>query len=81
MQPVKWFKRIFSHLTFWVLLAIVIAVLLGYFFPATAIKAEWMGTGFIQLIKLFIGPIIFLTIVLGIVGMGNLKKVGKIADL
>lgn len=37
-----------------------------------------MGTGFIQLIKLFIGPIIFLTIVLGIVGMGNLKKVGKI---
>ena len=37
-----------------------------------------MGTGFIQLIKLFIGPIIFLTIVLGITGMGNLKKVGKI---
>ena len=78
MQPAKGFKRIVSHLTFWVLLAIVIAVLLGYFSPATAIKAEWMGTGFIQLIKLFIGPIIFLTIVLGIVGMGNLKKVGKI---
>lgn len=78
MQPGKWFKRIFSHLTFWVLIAIVIAVLLGHFFPATAVKAEWMGTGFIQLIKLFIGPIIFLTIVLGIVGMGNLKKVGKI---
>ena len=71
-------KRILSHLTFWVLLAIIIAVILGYFFPATAIKAEWMGTGFIQLIKLFIGPIIFLTIVLGITGMGNLKKVGKI---
>ncbi|MCO5240353.1 MAG: cation:dicarboxylase symporter family transporter [Chitinophagaceae bacterium] len=71
-------KRIFSHLTFWVLLAIIIAVLLGYYFPETAVRAEWMGTGFIQLIKLFIGPIIFLTIVLGITGMGNLKKVGKI---
>lgn len=71
-------KRILSHLTFWVLLAIIIAVILGYFFPATAVKVEWMGTGFIRLIKLFIGPIIFLTIVLGITGMGNLKRVGKI---
>lgn len=71
-------KKIVSHLTFWVLLAIIFAVLLGYFFPDTAIKTEWLGTGFIQLIKLFIGPIIFLTIVLGITGMGNLKKVGKI---
>ena len=71
-------KRILSHLTFWVLLAIIIAVILGYFFPAAAVKAEWMGTGFIWLIKLFIGPIIFLTIVLGITGMGNLKRVGKI---
>lgn len=78
MQLANRFKGIVSHLTFWVLLAIVIAVLLGYFFPATAVKTEWMGRWFINLIKLFIGPIIFLTIVLGIVGMGNLKKVGKI---
>lgn len=78
MQLTKVFKRVVSHLTFWVLLAIVVAVILGYFFPDTAVQAEWMGTGFIRLIKLFIGPIIFLTIVLGITGMGNLKKVGKI---
>ncbi|HEX5024979.1 MAG TPA: cation:dicarboxylase symporter family transporter [Agriterribacter sp.] len=78
MQLAKRLKSIFSHLTFWVLLAIIIAVLLGYFFPATAVKTEWMGKWFINLIKLFIGPIIFLTIALGIVGMGNLKKVGRI---
>lgn len=70
--------KIFSNLTFWVLIAIIAAVILGHFFPETAIKTEWMGKTFINIIKVFIGPIIFLTIVLGIVGMGNLKKVGKI---
>ena len=72
------FEKVFTHLSFWVLVAIVIAVLLGYFFPSVAIKTEWMGKGFVNLIKIFIGPIIFLTIVTGIIGMGNLKKVGRI---
>jgi aerobic C4-dicarboxylate transport protein len=71
-------KSIVGNLTFWVLLAIVAAVVLGHYFPDTAVKTEWMGKTFISIIKIFIGPIIFLTIVLGIVGMGNLKKVGKI---
>lgn len=78
MKPKSTLSKIVTNLTFWVLLAIIAAILLGHFFPGTAIKTEWMGKTFINIIKVFIGPIIFLTIVLGIVGMGNLKKVGKI---
>ncbi len=71
-------SRLVTNLTFWVLLSIILAILLGHFFPETAIKTEWMGKSFINLIKIFIGPIIFLTIVLGITGMGSLKKAGRI---
>ena len=71
-------KRILTHLTFYVLVAIIAGILLGHFAPAEAVKMEWIGKSFIDLIKLFIAPIIFLTIVLGIGSMGNLKKVGKI---
>ncbi len=70
--------RIFSNLTFWVFIAILAGVLLGHYFPAEGVKMEIVGKMFIDLIKLFIAPIIFLTIVLGISGMGNLKKVGRI---
>ncbi|MBA4196467.1 MAG: glutamate/aspartate:proton symporter GltP [Chitinophaga sp.] len=68
----------FSHLTFYVFVAILAGIWLGNYYPATAIKTEWLGKKFIDLIKLFITPIIFLTIVLGIGGIGNLKKVGRI---
>ncbi|QSW91613.1 cation:dicarboxylase symporter family transporter [Flavobacterium endoglycinae] len=67
-----------TNLTFWVLIAIIAGILLGHFSPENAVKMELLGKRFIDLIKLFIGPIIFLTIVLGISGMGNLKKVGRI---
>jgi len=70
--------RILSNLTFWVLIAIIAGALLGSFAPATAVKMEIIGKTFIDIIKLFIAPIIFLTIVLGISGMGDLKKVGRI---
>ncbi len=76
-QKLYW-KKITTHLTFYVLIAIIAGILLGYFKPALAVKTEWIGKSFVELIKLFITPIIFLTIVLGISGMGNLKKVGKI---
>ncbi len=68
----------FKHLTFYVLIALVLAIFLGYFFPAVAIKMEPLGTWFVKVIKFFIPPIIFLTIVLGISGMSDLKKVGRI---
>ncbi|TPG31822.1 cation:dicarboxylate symporter family transporter [Flavobacterium pectinovorum] len=72
------FKTIITNLTFWVLIAIIAGILLGHFSPENGVKMEILGKRFIDIIKLFIGPIIFLTIVLGISGMGNLKKVGRI---
>lgn len=71
-------KKIFTNLTFWVLTAIVAGALLGHFNPGTAQQMRLLGTGFIDIVKLFINPIIFLTISLGISGMGDLKKVGKV---
>lgn len=70
--------RILTNLTFWVLIAIIAGVLLGSLAPATGVKMEIIGKTFIDIIKLFIAPIIFLTIVLGISGMDDLKKVGRI---
>ena len=58
--------------------AITTGALLGHFYPDLAVKMRILGTGFIEIIKLFISPIIFLTISLGISGMSNLKKVGRV---
>src|SRR5215510_5926300 len=93
-------KKLFTNLTFWVLLAITAGILIGHFFPEFALhpilnkpfKAKFLGQElsvgvslseflsgvFISVVKLFINPIIFLTITLGIVGMGDLKKVGRV---
>lgn len=71
-------KKLFSNLTFWVLTAIASGALLGHFFPDKGIEMKILGDKFIWLVKLFILPIIFLTISLGISGMGDLKKVGKV---
>jgi aerobic C4-dicarboxylate transport protein len=71
-------KKIFSNLTFWVLLAITAGILLGHFSPSTGVAMQPLGKYFIEVIKLFINPIIFLTIVTGICGMDNLKRVGRV---
>jgi len=71
-------KKILNHLTFYVLIAIISGILLGHYFPEWGIKLEFIGTTFISIIKVFIAPIIFFTIVLGISSMGDLKKVGRI---
>jgi aerobic C4-dicarboxylate transport protein len=71
-------KKIYSNLTFWVLLAITAGILIGHFYPATGIAMQPLGKYFIDIIKLFINPIIFLTIVTGICGMDNLKRVGRV---
>ncbi|SEA38895.1 aerobic C4-dicarboxylate transport protein [Chitinophaga terrae (ex Kim and Jung 2007)] len=70
--------RLVTNLSFWVLIAILAAVCVGVRAPALAVKMEIIGTTFIDIIKLFIAPIIFLTIVLGICGMDSLRKVGRI---
>ncbi len=61
-----------------VLIAITIGILLGNFFPGFAIQLKPLGDGFIKLIKMMIAPIIFCTIVTGIAGMQNTKKVGRV---
>jgi aerobic C4-dicarboxylate transport protein len=71
-------KKVFSNLTFWVLTAITAGAILGHYLPGTAVKMQPLGKGFIEVVKLFISPIIFLTISLGISGMGDLKKVGRV---
>ncbi|WP_027724567.1 dicarboxylate/amino acid:cation symporter [Tuberibacillus calidus] len=71
-------KRLFKNLTFQVLTAIVIGILLGIFAPETAKMMEPLGTIFINAVKMIIAPIIFLTIVIGIAKMGDMKKVGRV---
>jgi len=71
-------KKILTNLTFWVLTAIASGALLGHYAPDFAIKMQPLGKYFIEVVKLFINPIIFLTISLGISGMGSLKKVGRV---
>ena len=71
-------KKIATNLTFWVLFAITSGILVGHFFPETGVAMQPLGKYFIDAIKLFIYPIILLTIVTGICGMGDLKKVGKV---
>ena len=70
-------KSVFKSLYFQVLVAIAIGVTLGHFYPETGAAMKPLGDGFIKLIKMIIAPIIFCTIVVGIAGMEDMKKVGK----
>src|SRR6187431_1767641 len=78
-QPVS--KPLYKSLYFQVLLAIGIGVLLGHFYPETGAAMKPLGDGFIKLIKMIIAPIIFCTVVVGIAGMEDMKKVGKTGGL
>jgi aerobic C4-dicarboxylate transport protein len=71
-------KRLASNLTVQVLTAIALGVLLGALAPDLGKAMRPLGDTFVKLVKMVIGPIIFLTIVLGIANMVDLKKVGKV---
>lgn len=71
-KPAFW-----RSLYFQVICAIVLGVILGHFYPQTGASLKPLGDGFIKLIKMLIGPIIFCTVVVGIAGMEDMKKVGK----
>ena len=71
-------KNLTRHLYFWVLLAIIAGATLGFVAPATAVQLKPLGDGFIALVKMLITPIIFCTVVLGIAGAGDMKKVGRV---
>lgn len=61
-----------------VLIAIVLGVVVGHFFPGFSSTAKLMADMFINMIKMIIAPVIFISIVLGISGAGDLKKVGRV---
>lgn len=71
-------KSFFSKLYVQVLTAIFIGVALGHFEPDLATKMKPFGDGFIKLIKMLVGPIIFCTVVTGIASMDNMKQAGRI---
>ena len=71
-------KKIHHHLYAQVLTAIVFGILLGHFYPDTAVSMKPLGDGFIKLIKMLIAPIIFCTVVTGIAGMQDIEKVGRV---
>ena len=64
-----------------VLTAIVIGAILGHFYPEMGATMKPLGDGFIKLIKMVIAPVIFCTVVIGIAGMEDMKKVGKTGGL
>src|SRR5271169_1698501 len=73
-------KKTPFYLTLWgqVLIAVALAIVYGHYFPASAVKMKPLGDGFIRLITMIITLVIFCTVVTGIAGMENLKKVGRI---
>ena len=70
--------RFLKHLYVQVSIGIVIGGLIGFYFPTTGTSLKPLGDGFISLIKMLIAPIIFCTVVVGLAGMGDLKKAGKV---
>ncbi|NWA66957.1 C4-dicarboxylate transporter DctA [Pseudomonas reactans] len=68
----------YQHLYVQVLAAIVLGVILGHFSPSLGEQMKPLGDTFIKLIKMLIAPIIFCTVVSGIAGMQDLKRIGRI---
>ena len=70
-------KPLYKSLYFQVITAIILGVILGHFWPQTGAAMKPLGDGFIKLIKMINAPIIFCTVVVGIAGMEDMKRVGK----
>jgi aerobic C4-dicarboxylate transport protein len=77
MRRTDWYRSLYLQ----VLLAIIIGASIGHFAPAAGISLKPFGDGFIKLIKMLIGPVIFCTVVLGIAGMDSMRKVSKVCGL
>lgn len=74
MKSFKFYKQLY----FQVLVAIVLGVLLGHFYPDVGIKMKPFGDAFVKLIRMMVAPIIFTTVVTGIASMRDIKEVGRI---
>jgi aerobic C4-dicarboxylate transport protein len=71
-------KHLTKSLYTYVLIAIFLGGFLGYVNPSAGVALKPISDGFIALIKMLIGPVIFCTVVLGIAGSGSLKKLGRV---
>jgi aerobic C4-dicarboxylate transport protein len=71
-------KKLFTNLNFQVIAGILLGVIVGFYFPSFGPTARLISQTFIKLITMLIAPIIFFTIVLGITGMSDMKKVGRV---
>jgi aerobic C4-dicarboxylate transport protein len=72
-QPRKFYRTLY----FRVISGILLGVAMGVVSPATAAKMEPLGTGFIRLIRMMVGPVIFFTVVVGIASIGDMRKLGR----
>ena len=72
-------RRIYTQLWFVVLVAIAAGIVFGLVAPEQAKKADWLADAFLQLIKTVTGPVIFVTVVIGISSLGNLARAGGLA--
>lgn len=70
----RFFKSLFGQVIF----ALILGLLVGVFWPQFAVSLKPLGDGFIKLIKMIIAPLVFCVVVHGIVGAGDLKKVGRV---
>jgi len=66
-------------LTAWILVGLLAGAEFGHDWPAAAVKVQFLGTIFLRLIKVIIAPLLFATLVVGIAGHADLKKVGRLA--
>ncbi len=78
VQSTEGKEPIYKSLHFQVFAAIILGIAFGHFYPSAGASMRPLGDGFIKLIKMIIGPIIFCTIVGGIAGMDDMKKVGRV---
>jgi aerobic C4-dicarboxylate transport protein len=72
-------RRIYTQLWFVVLIAIALGIVFGLAFPGPAAEAKWLADAFIQLIQTITGPVIFVTVVLGVASIGNIARAGGLA--
>ncbi|MET0988781.1 MAG: dicarboxylate/amino acid:cation symporter [Steroidobacteraceae bacterium] len=70
-------KPLYRSLYFQVVIAILLGIALGHFYPELGAQMKPLGDGFIRLIKMIIAPVIFCTVVTGIAGMEDMKSVGR----
>ncbi|WP_420141548.1 dicarboxylate/amino acid:cation symporter [Sphingomonas sp.] len=72
-------RPLWRHLYVQVIVAILLGVLVGHVWPETGVALKPLGDGFVKLVRMVIAPVIFLSLVTGIAGLGELGGVGRIA--